>query len=627
MSGTGPARRLADTFLGLYPRAWRDRYGDELSAFLDEHRVSPATLVDLSRGAIDAHRHPELLRRETDVMSQDPSPEKRFTRRRLLIAAGGGAIGVVAAGIIGLELERNGAANSTATLPSASATPSSSPVLLSVASSSPEASASSAASPALASAPATVAGPRASFRTRPDLTPPIVSIVTPAAASVAPGFVFYTPANGAKPDGPAIVDNAGELVWSRPDNGIDAVNLGVAQYKGQPVLYWWEGANNHGVGAGALVIADASYREITRVKVAGGRTADLHEFLITSKGTALFFADQGVVWNDPATGQPLPYQVLDCAVQEVDIATGRLLFEWHTVDHIAIDETFIAPPTGPNQIFDYVHGNSIDVDADGNLLVSARNTSAVYKVDHASGEILWRLGGRKSDFAMGEGTTFQWQHHVRRQADGTLSIFDDANTNSPPPKAGPTMTPAASSSSAAQSHPSRGIFLNLDETAKTATLVRQYLHPKPLFATSQGDVQVLANGNVFIGWGSTPWFTEFAADGTVIFDATFPAAVQSYRDYRFPWVGQPVDAPAIAFQAASGGNATVYASWNGATEVAMWEVLSGDSAEGLAAIGSGARTGFETSISVSGAKSLVAVRAHDRTGKVLGTSAPIGTAP
>jgi hypothetical protein len=264
--------------------------------------------------------------------------------------------------------------------------------------------------------------------------------------------------------------------------------------------------------------------------------------------------------------------------------------------------------------------------------MSARNTCAIYKIDKSTGAITWRLGGRKSDFAMGDGTPFSWQHDARRQADGTLTIFDDGNTNSvvpgAPGAAAPSATPAPATpapTAATVQHPSRGIILRLDETAKTATLVKAYPHPKPLLASSQGNMQVLPNGNVFVGWGSTPWFTEFGSDGSVLFDATFPAAIQSYRNFRFPWVGQPSDAPAVAVKAGTGGNAAVFASWNGATEVASWDVLTGDTAASLATIGSGPRTGFETSIPISGVKALVAVQAKDSSGKVLGTSAPIST--
>jgi hypothetical protein len=256
-------------------------------------------------------------------------------------------------------------------------------------------------------------------------------------------------------------------------------------------------------------------------------------------------------------------------------------------------------PTGPNDIYDYVHANSIDVDADGNLIVSARNTSAVYKIDRGSGRIIWRLGGRRSDFTMGPGASFALQHDARRQPDGTLTIFDDGEA------------PGSS----------RGIVLRLDETAMTATLIREYPQPQRRLATSQGNLQLLPNGHVFVGWGSLPRFSEFDADGTLLYDASF-SATQSYRDFRSTWVGLPLELPAMAVDR-QGGAYTVYASWNGATEVATWEVLAGRSDASLLPVVTARRTGFETVMGVPPVPGLLAVRARDASGAILGTSASV----
>jgi hypothetical protein len=290
---------------------------------------------------------------------------------------------------------------------------------------------------------------------------------------------------------------------------------------------------------------------------------------------------------------------MDCAVQEIDLQTGAVRFEWHTITDIAIDESYVDPPANPTaSIYDYVHANSIEVDHDGTLLVSARNTSTVYKIDRTTGAIVWRLGGKRSDFAMGAGATFSWQHDARRQPDGTLTIFDDG---------------------ASPGH-SRGIVLRLDEQAKTATLVRAFEHPAPLLARSQGNMQVLPGGNVLIGWGDAGYVSEFSANGKIVFDATYPAAVQSYRNYRQAWTGRPADLPAAAAVSGPGGSVTAFASWNGATEVATWDVLAGPSAGALKLAGSVPRSGFETSIPVRGPAQWVQVVARNARGAVLGSS-------
>jgi outer membrane protein assembly factor BamB len=302
-----------------------------------------------------------------------------------------------------------------------------------------------------------------------------------------------------------------------------------------------------------------------------------------------------------AGATPTPWQIMDCAVQEIDIASGRLLFEWRAADHIDLAESMIDPPTASGQVFDYIHANSIDRLAGGDLVVSARNTSAIYRIDRTTGAIVWRLGGKRSDFAMGPGTTFGWQHDARMQSDGTLTVFDD--------QAAPGQ--------------SRAIVLRLDETAKTATLERAYSRPVGLLATSQGNMQLLPNGNVLVGWGSQPYVSEFSPDGTLLYDATFPAAIQSYRDFRWPWVGRPTDSPAIAVDPQADGSIIVFASWNGATEVASWEVVAGADPSGLRPVGSAARSGFETTIPARTPGPLVAARARDSDGRLLGSSPSI----
>jgi hypothetical protein len=432
------------------------------------------------------------------------------------------------------------------------------------------------------------------FVSRPDLAPPLIES-TGRANDIARGLIFLTPANGEGQNGPMIVDDRGELVWMRPGNGKLVADLRVAAYQGRPVLTWWEGSEVGGIGSGEHVVLDASYREITRIEAANGRQADLHELLLTPEGTALFFADAALKPRLPGDATAGSQSIMDCSIQEIDLASGRLLFEWHTADHIAIAESTVGPPAGANGVYDYVHANSIDVDADGDLIMSDRNTSAIYKIDRRTGRIIWRLDGTRSDFTMGHGTRFAFQHDARRQPDGTLTVFDDGAGGS-----------------------SRAIVLRLDEKAMTATLVREYVQPHGLFATSQGNMQVLPNGNVFVGWGSLPRYSEFSREGALLADATFTAS-QSYRDYRFPWVGAPTDAPAIVVQ--KGGAAlTVYVSWNGATEIASWDVVAGAGAGDLAHVASAPKSGFETAVNLATTQPFVAVRALDASGVLLGTS-------
>jgi hypothetical protein len=176
-------------------------------------------------------------------------------------------------------------------------------------------------------------------------------------------------------------------------------------------------------------------------------------------------------------------------------------------------------------------------------------------------------------------------------------------------------------------HPqSRAIVLAIDPQAKTDTLLADYEHSSPkLSSSSQGSVQTLANGDTFVGWGAEPYFSEFGAGGQLLYDAHWHGSYQSYRAYRFPWTGTPATPPAIAIAGAAKtrGPVTVYASWNGATEVASWRVLAGPSPARLTPVASAAKDGFETSIATPAAEPYVAAQALNGAGAVLGNSPAI----
>ena len=441
------------------------------------------------------------------------------------------------------------------------------------------------------------------FRSRPDLRPPVIDVTTPP-EETAPGQVFLAPKIEGGQSGAMILDERGELVWfATPAADVNQCNdFRVQTYLGQPVLTWWEGASPVGHGYGHFVIANSAYERITELRAGNGFPGgDLHEFLITPQGTALILVYHPVRWNLTPFGGPIDGAVMDGIVQEIDIATGRVLFEWHSLDHIDLDEAGGKRPDDPDRPWDYVHLNAIELDGD-HLVVSARNSHAIYRIDRVSGRVVWRLGGKRNDFAMAEGASFAYQHDARVHPNGELTLFDNAETDL---KAG--------------GH-SRGLVLRLDEERMTAALVREYVHPTKVLSISQGNVQVLPNGNVFVGWGSSPVFSEFGPDGELRFNGRLPAGAMSYRAYRAPWVGRPSAPPDIAAEAGAGGAVTIYASWNGATEVAHWRVLAGPEPAGLGFVRSAPRAGFETAIALESGAGYVAVEALDAAGQVLGRS-------
>jgi hypothetical protein len=281
-----------------------------------------------------------------------------------------------------------------------------------------------------------------------------------------------------------------------------------------------------------------------------------------------------------------------------------VLFEWHSLEHVGVGESYCEPPDDPDEPLDYFHINSIDVDHDNNFLISAKGTYAVYKVDRESGEVLWRLGGKKSDFEMGPGTRTVSQHDARRREDGTITVFD----NGAPPEVHD------------QSH---GIVVDLDMDAMKATLVREYTHPGEVLSTSQGNVQFLPGGNVFVGWGSELFISEYSREGKLLFDAELAGENQSYRAFRLQWRGRPSEDPAVAAEKGKGDKVNIYASWNGATEATTWRVLAGAGPRKLEPVGSVPWEGFETALAIRTEQPYVAVRAEDDLGRVLGTSEAI----
>jgi hypothetical protein len=470
------------------------------------------------------------------------------------------------------------------------------------------------------------AAPR--WRSRPDLRIPALTVLRRGArASTDPIFIapYNAPVGQA---GAVIVDGAGEPLWERPlPAGIVTTNFRVQRYRGAPVLTWWEGRIEYGHGVGEYVIADTAYRTVRRVQAARGLRGDLHEFIITPRDTALLTSYVITKADLRAVGGSRTGTIQDAIFQELDLATGRVLLEWHSLEHIPLEESYA--PVTPD--WDFFHVNSVSLDADGGLLVSGRSTHTVYKLDR-SGAILWRLGGRRGDFQMRSGSAFAWQHDARRQPDGTLTVFDNGATPAVEPR-------------------SRGLILELDEDAMRASLLDQYTHTRVL-AGSQGSVQLLANGNVFVGWGEAPRVSEFDRSGELLFDALLGERYQSYRAFRLPWSAVPAEAPALALAPrghGAGRELVAYASWNGATGVHAWQLLAGGAGGRLAPVASARSQGFESAIGVpaaglgdgtrlsgggaggggvsdgsasSGAPRVIAVEALDARGAALGVSRP-----
>jgi hypothetical protein len=382
------------------------------------------------------------------------------------------------------------------------------------------------ASSALSTAPALADSPT---------SPPPVTILTEG--NVGHGDFFISPfgQQSTYANGPEILDQQGNVVWFHSvPVGQEAADFRTQAYRGQPVLTWWQGTGLGGLAKGTDYIYDDNYQQIATVNAGNGFSADGHEFLITPQGTALILAYTTATADLSSIGGPSNQTVIDGVVQEIDIPTGKVLFQWNSADHVPYSQSEQPLPASASAPWDWFHVNAVHIDTDGNLLIDARNTWTTYKVARHSGNTIWQLGGKASSFTLqaapgqklnNAGEIFAWQHDPVPLGDDVYTVFDNeaagvANTGVDP---------------TAEFGLSRAVRFKLDERARTATLLQSYNQPDALTAPSQGNAQTTADGNLLVGWGSLPYFSEYDTAGDLLFNAKLPTGVNTYRAYLQPW--------------------------------------------------------------------------------------------
>jgi hypothetical protein len=441
------------------------------------------------------------------------------------------------------------------------------------------------------------------FHSRPDLKPPVMQVTT-SLPGRAPGLNFVdTRGTDATNRGPLIYDQNGDPVWySNVPTGTR--NVHPVNWFGENALVWFDDATN------AWVVANSAYRQIATFK-ANGYVTDHHDVEVTPWGTALIVIYNSVdgIDTSPYEGGQVGDTVVDGVLQEIDVRTGAVLFEWHSLapapNGIGLDEHVRSYAING----DYVHINSATFDTDGNILVSARHLSAVFKVNRSTGAVMWRLGGKKSDFSfVGDpGNGPSWPHDARRRADGAITVFDNGVGR-------PTQY-------------SRGAAWEVDMPTKTATLVGQWRKSPDVYTPIIGSNREQANGNVLVSYGVASTATEWRGD-TIVWDVQFAdPAVSTYRTYRALWQGFPLDPPDLAIERAA-DEVTAYTSWNGSTQVRSWQLLAGPHEDELRVVATQSRTGFETRLTaaVTSTDTVFATVALSPTGTRLARSDPQGVA-
>ncbi|MGD0199098.1 MAG: MFS transporter [Solirubrobacteraceae bacterium] len=456
----------------------------------------------------------------------------------------------------------------------------------------------------------------ASFVSAPSLHPPKIATDVPTqTAKLAPGYIFidnfydlnYPPLTGQS--GPLILDNKLQPVWFDPvPTNVVSSNLELQTYDGKPALSWWQGyiTNTGATVTGEDVVVNQHYQTVARLHGANGWVLTLHEMLIRG-GDAWVTANKNIPINLAKFGGAYNGALIDSAVQEYNLKTGKLLYSWDALKHIPPADSYATTPTNGFP-WDTYHVNSIDVLGNGTFLVSMRDTWAAYLVDIKTGRIIWTLGGKHSSFRLGAGADFQWQHDVELASSSLVTMFDDHCCQLT--GGGTYVSPTG---------PSRSLELKINTQKHTASLLADYGSGQYPAVDYMGDTQPLGNGDVFVGWGSDPYLSEFAKSGQTLLDGVLPGSDLSYRALREPWVGLPLYPPAGAART-RGRRTTVYASWNGATKLVAWRVLAGSGTGALRSVATASKRGFETAIPLSGTYKTFEVQALGAGQQVLGTS-------
>ncbi len=446
------------------------------------------------------------------------------------------------------------------------------------------------------------------FASAPQLTAPILDVTTPDRDTSA-GDILMTTGPGPGQAGPLIYGPQGQLVWFSPlPSGTNALNLSVQRYEGKPALTWWQGkVRQIGFGQGEDIVMNSAYQRVVTIHGGNGLQADLHDFRIAGGNIAYITAYNVMRCDLEPVGGKRNGTIIAPAIQEIDMKTGLVRWEWNSLDHVPVRASHTPQPE-ISVPWDYFHLNSIDLLKDGSLLISARNTWALYKLRAGSGTVQWSLGGDHSSFTMDAGAKTAWQHDARMLPDGQITAFDDG-------------------ASPRQHFQSRGVRLVIEHGH--VRLARVFFHPgAPLLAGSQGNLQTLPDGDVVIGWGAVPGVSEFSPAGKLLFDAHMAPGFSSYRAFRFHWEGRPLTAPAITARVLAASPSTAVAvSWNGATGVHAWRILAGQSPDALTAQATVPYAGFEGTAQLSEPFKYAAVQALGASGNVLSTSQTISVTP
>lgn len=443
--------------------------------------------------------------------------------------------------------------------------------------------------------------------------------------------IFIGSVYGEMKGGPMILD-ASDLSLVYADQEYENAYFSEPQtIKGKNYLTFWEGYHSRGHANGFCLVMDEEYNVRYNVSAVGlhGALADMHEMHVTHNDTILFTTYNNIKYDTTAVGGEKDSLMQDSGFQEVDPENNELLFDWHASDWFDVNDTFArydkAYGVGPDSGFDFFHINSVEKSLDGNYLISSRHLSLLSLIDGTDGHPIWILGGRHNQFkdlSNGTATNFGWQHDARFYNNEThITMFDNHGEHTGACEPDDCKT--------------RGLHLEINTDDMTVRTVAEYYHPGHIDSGAMGGMQKLPNGNVMTGWGYSPGFVEFTEQGELAMDIqrgklgdkNIPDMF-AYRVVKGNWTGRPNWPPSVAMDAPHGTaeNATLFLSWNGATDVDRWALFAGEDPETLKDYsnfrGTVGKMGFETVVSLGHKPEgrYVASAAVAANGTILGSS-------
>jgi hypothetical protein len=365
--------------------------------------------------------------------------------------------------------------------------------------------------------------------------PPISVVISDSAASQ--GYYFLIPYTNTPPyiyDHPLmILDRYGRMIFyrefSNSFNPNPAIDFKI-QKNGLMSYY--------NINKDQFMLMDSTFTDVDSIRCVNGYSTDQHDMQVLADNHYIIFGKEtrnmnlsSYHWFGLTHTQPggTNAEVFAVVVQEFD-ENKNLVWEWKGHDHYQFGDVDQVWLSNPNKV-DWTHCNAVERDQDGNILISLRHFDEITKIDHATGNILWRLGGKQNQFTFpNDPTRFTGQHDIRRVSDTSISIFDNGQYTTPPV--------------------ARALEYALDENNKVANLVWEYIHDPSMYSMACGNHQYIGNGNHLVDFGFTgsghPFMVVLKPDKTEVMRISSLTGYTSYRTFNYPTLPWGLPRPAVS---------------------------------------------------------------------------------